>query len=276
MNSGFLRVLIFVGCVLLAMGAVVQWRSRAKKVDSVDSTPVTETSSSEQKKFQLRLPTITRETPIVVNSAPNPAVVSQATLDSAEPVFASPGKYKGTKVAIVWDASCRGHLLAKQNELTHLVFSRTGLSGEKQFPRNAHVQEITQFWQQDHSYYQMSATWTSSVPAAYRIEFFVSSDPNFSRDIRRLPIPDLRRPASVGVEIALRTINKTLQEAKAQGAQEGARRELLSVASPQSNGEPKYIRYLNAQPVEYREAGLHCVGSVGSSSTCRCGQKGGA
>lgn len=198
-------------------------------------------------------------------NAPKPEWVRDWFTD---PRFARDNRYAPQTLPLKWNANCRKVPAAKRyKDIAKLAKGRTGVSGEPQFPRNAHIVEITQFWRLGDSYYSMGASWNESQPPTYRVEKYSSGSPDFQKDPREERVKGLER--EVDIETALAKIQETLTEAKSRGATEGARIQSLRVEG--RRGTWSDIHYVNGLPTEYTDNQVSCRRSPdGRSAQCDC------
>ena len=189
------------------------------------------------------------------------------------PKMAGANQYPAaTPIAIKWDKSCLKKNPAKKfTELNELIKRHSGVNGEAQFPRDAHIEQISQLWSRNGTYYQLGARWDMTDPPTYRLEYFSSASPTLTGDITVMPIPGIEPGAIVDTESALQIINTILSAAKAEGAKEGARMVTLSVAAAAPDFTHRRLRFMNATPVEYTEPKVYCDRAAsGKEAVCFC------
>jgi hypothetical protein len=177
-------------------------------------------------------------------------------------------RFSISRTKLVVDKSCEG-----RSEMLHSSFEEA-LQREASYdvsevtPSDVVVQDIAQFWKIGPTYYKMSGRWERDQPATYLVNLFSSSSPDFSRDLRVLPLP-----TGVAHQVDIMTLGDALDKeviaAVAVGGERGSR--LVHAFYPQAKtNETLEVRVNNGRPVSWMFGNGRCQRRITGDAYCKC------
>jgi hypothetical protein len=184
----------------------------------------------------------------------------------AAPQTDSKGLFAATRTPIVADASCSARNEIKFATLESAIQAGVGVQSTQPLPMDALVQQVTQFWQLNGWYYQLSAAWDKDIPATYRVHYLRSREPAFGGEIERLPLQ-----ASDGIDAPAlaQLLDSMPRTAEAQGATRGARIVHLLLAADDGDALQD-MKILNGRPTSWMFGYGHCRTRNDGVAFCKC------
>jgi hypothetical protein len=186
------------------------------------------------------------------------------------PALLSDGLFHKTETTLQRDVRCKTNLTLAANasaeqQLQYLY----ALPTDQRYPEDVFFRTLTQFWSLDGEYYQLSAVWDIGIPPVYRIQFFASPTPDFSRDVIDVP-PPLAIPAVLDAAASAQYVAQLSAQYEKQGAQLGQRILEMEIPSDQPD-ERVSIKLVDAQPLSWSfPGGLCMLKADGRAMQCQC------
>jgi glycosyltransferase A (GT-A) superfamily protein (DUF2064 family) len=197
--------------------------------------------------------------------------------DAIKHRFDSPGLlnevlFDASTTALQSEAACKtNEAISGANAAEQQIKQLYALSSEERFPEEIFFRTLTQFWRLGDEYYQLSAVWDIGIPPVYRIKFFTSPTPDFSRDVIEVT-PPLAVPAVLDSAASAQYVAALTAQYQQQGAQLGQRILEMEMPSDQE-GERVEIKLADAQPLSWTFPGGACLlNNSGKAMQCRCVQ----
>jgi hypothetical protein len=190
------------------------------------------------------------------------ATVAQHWFDA--PALQSAQRFAASTTPLVADTSCAQRPEMAYPTLEAAITQSTGMDLTQTTPTDALVQQITQFWQQDDWYYQLSAQWDKDSPATYRLNFFRAKQSDFAQDVEHLPLEQ-----SEGVDIVSAGQRMDAQLAQAAGAARGARVAHLLLSGAEGDALQD-LKLVNGRPLAWMFGHGHCRVLQSGQAQCVC------
>lgn len=187
------------------------------------------------------------------------------------PPFVAPGQYPNVPTKFSFTKSCDSQKEElEKKDLGNTLHTTHGIDATTQFPNRLRIETLSQFYTLNGRYFQVSMNTTGAVPPVYELSLVASSHPQFQGDVATLPVPGLAEGSVLDAPSALAAVSRLLQQAKDQGALEGAR--TMSVQSHAPNGDVLVAEVQNGRIVGYFQPGLNCLYARSDNSLkCVCG-----
>lgn len=189
------------------------------------------------------------------------------------------GGYNETRTPVKWPLFSCGKLPKNQKikDWNELIKARAGLTGTVIYPRNIHIEDLTQFWKIGKEYHQISMIWEQDFPATYRMEHYASEDPSLRKDVKQVEVPTVSKDSVVDAETALSLVQSVVSEARKAGAQEGSRLMQVSTSTADAAGHKTihHADYLNGQAQKYWDGIVLCsLNDSRKAASCECRKAG--
>jgi hypothetical protein len=172
------------------------------------------------------------------------------------------------------DASCAGRSELSHVSLEAALQANLGIDPREPTPDNVLVEEIAQFWQLSGQYFQISGRWDRDMPPRYVIHHFSASDPQFSENVKNLPLPSAQEFVAPQGGLDLQSLGeyfeRTIQDAKSAGASIGSR---LVHAMPSPGDEAQDLKLNNGRVVSWMFGHGRCQLRTTGDAYCRCVSK---
>jgi hypothetical protein len=182
------------------------------------------------------------------------------------------GRFVGDETRLSMDKSCteRLHKPDATRSIEAQLQGDYGLNAKQRVPEDVFFETLTQFFQLDGQYYQLSArARTASRPPVYGFEFYVASDAGMRETLTKLALP-VPIPPNADARSVRAVVEQTLALFTKQGAQIGARTlQVRVIGGPEEPDQE--IRYFNATPEQWAfGSGVCQLSATKRTSLCRC------
>jgi hypothetical protein len=188
-----------------------------------------------------------------------PTFVPSSTSAAGAQQFAS------TTTPLVIDPSCATRAEMRAPNLEASIRNAVGVDTTQAVPLDALVQQVSQFWQRDGWFYQLSARWDKDIPATYTLEHYRSQGADFSA-VERISV-NQAGPMDA-ISMATR-IDEGLANAEKQGAKRGARLVQLLLGGEEGDSLQD-LKIHNGRPVAWMFGYGHCRLRNDGAAFCRC------
>lgn len=185
------------------------------------------------------------------------------------PELSSPVRFVERSTRLLPDASCRERpelvALDAEQQLRKLY----AIDPAERYPHDYFFRTFTQFFKQGDEYMQVAAVWDVRMPPVYRVDFYSSPTPDFSRDVIAVTSP-ITVPHDPDAQSVLEFIESLTQLYQRQGAQLGQR--IVEAQLPSSDGKHEIQVTLADQRVQSWgfQGGLCKSNREGDGLHCRC------
>jgi hypothetical protein len=180
------------------------------------------------------------------------------------PVLQNAQQFAPSSTPLAVDQNCAQRPEVAHSTLEAAITTSTGIDLTQTTPTDALVQQLTQFWQQEGWYYQLSAQWDKDSPATYRLNFFRAKQSDFANDVERLPLEQ-----SEGVDIVAAGQRMDTQVAKVTGQARGARVAHVLLNGAQGDAMQD-LKLVNGQPMAWMFGHGHCRVTQAGQAQCVC------
>ncbi len=174
-------------------------------------------------------------------------------------------QFAGTTTPLVIDPSCAARAEMRAPNLEASIRSTVGVDTTQAVPLDALVQQVSQFWQRDGWFYQLSARWDKDIPATYTLEHYRSQGADFSA-VERVNV--IQAGPMDAISMAAR-IDEALANAEKQGAKRGARLVQLLLGGEEGDSLQD-LKIHNGRPVAWMFGYGHCRLRNDGAAFCRC------
>jgi hypothetical protein len=190
----------------------------------------------------------------------------------APPAMLGEHNFATSLTKAVLDPSCQARALKPEASVpieTQLM-ETLGISGAARIPDDAFFESLTQFYQRDQRYYQISAVAKpASRPPRYTLEYYSAADAEMQADARSEPLP-FPEPAEIDALSVKQLFESMLANEQSLGAILGGRVLQLRVTGG-DNQEDQEIQFFNGKPVQWAfGTGLCQLTAKQDSAICRC------
>lgn len=182
------------------------------------------------------------------------------------PVFNNAQKFADTATRLAVDPSCANRAEMRHATLETSIRNSVGVDTSQSFPTDALVQQLSQFWQQEGWFHQISVTWDKDIPATYRLEHFRSPQADFHGGVERIA---LRDTGTLDALIAATRIDDAVNAAESRGAKRGARVAHLLLGGEEGDSLQD-LKLVNGRPVAWMFGYGHCRLRNDGMAHCRC------
>jgi hypothetical protein len=172
------------------------------------------------------------------------------------------------------DESCAGRTELSHASLEAALQANLGVDPREPAPDNILVEEIAQFWQLSGQYFQISGRWDRDMPPRYAIHHFSASDPQFSENVKNLPLPSAQEFVAPQSDLDLQSLSeyfgRVITDAQSAGALIGSR---LVHAMPSPGDEAQDLKLNNGRVVSWMFGHGRCQLRTTGDAYCRCVSK---
>jgi hypothetical protein len=182
------------------------------------------------------------------------------------PSFVGPDRFAASETPLQVDASCAGRTELKHRSFEAAIKATVALDTTQSVPTDALVQHVSQFWQHDGWFYQMSARWDKDIPATYVIEHFRSQHSDFEKQVERIASPQEPNADILSVRAK---IDSVVEQAEHGGARRGSR--LVHVLLGGQEGDAlQDLKIKNGRPIDWMLGHGRCRVNNDGNAFCRC------
>ncbi len=190
----------------------------------------------------------------------------------APPAMLSEHSFTTSLTKAILDPSCkaREHKPDASIPIETQLIETLGISGGARIPDDAFFESLTQFYQRDGRYYQISAVAKpASRPPRYRLEYYSAADAMMQADARSEALP-FREPPEIDALSVKQLVETMLAAEQKQGATLGGRVLQVRVTGGE-NQEDQEIQFFNGKPVQWAfGTGLCQLTANQDAAICRC------
>jgi hypothetical protein len=182
------------------------------------------------------------------------------------PTMATPKRFAATSTPLAVDPSCARRAEMQHPTLESSIRQSIGVDTTQAVPLDALAQQVSQFWQHDGWFYQLSATWEKDIPATYNLQHYRTRQADFRGAVERVPLAnaDLLDALSMAARI-----DETLAAAESRGAKRGARLVHLMLGGEEGDSLQD-LKISNGKPVAWMFGHGHCRLRTDGAAHCRC------
>jgi hypothetical protein len=182
------------------------------------------------------------------------------------PTLATAQRFAATTTPLSVDPSCARRAEMQHPTLESAIRQSVGVDTTQAVPLDALAQQVSQFWQHDGWFYQMSATWEKDIPATYNLQHYRTQQADFQGAVERLPVTGAEALDALGMASRIDT---ALASAELRGAKRGARLVHLSLGGEEGDSLQD-LKIINGRPVAWMFGHGHCRLRSDGTAHCRC------
>jgi hypothetical protein len=195
-----------------------------------------------------------------------PEYIDIATRWFDPPVITKANQFVATSTPLNVDASCTRRGEMQYASLETSIRKSAGVDTTQPIPLDAIAQQVSQFWQHDGWFYQISAGWEKDIPAMYNLEYYRTRQADFQSGVERLPLANSTKLDALSMG---ERIDEIVAEAEAKGAKRGARMVQLLLGGSEGDSMQD-LKIHNGRPVAWMFGYGHCRLRTDGKAYCKC------
>jgi hypothetical protein len=200
-----------------------------------------------------------------------PQYLDPATRWFDPPSFTKANLFTASSTPLSVDASCAKRAEMQFPTLEAAVRKAAGVDTTQPIPLDAIAQQVSQFWQVDGWFYQVSAGWEKSIPPTYTLEYYRSPQADFQSGVERL---NLANSVDLDALALAERIDELVAEAESRGGKRGARMvQLLLGGGTDGNhsaDSQQDLKIHNGRPIAWMFGYGHCRLRTDGQAFCKC------
>lgn len=172
------------------------------------------------------------------------------------PKFAKPQVYEFISYKPLFAKNCSAKDKSKLfDDVNKHITKTTGFDSTLQFPKTGNFRVFTQNWKLDGKFHSVSAQWQVSDPPVYELIYEISKSER-SEDPTYPEIPNYEAGSLVDADTVIKIMESMLADAKANGAEEGAR--IVEIREIDANKSVHEATFVNQMPISYVNGKTFC------------------